>query len=124
MTKANGQISSQNDLYIQRLAKTTPIQIIAEEQGTATGGASTFVLGADTITVPLQGIIDVATELARLNTELNQATEYITTIQARLEDSNFISKAPSAVVERERARFEEAKERRSAIQAVLNQLGD
>tara|TARA_B100000686_G_C16776720_1_gene968953 strand:+ start:91 stop:1680 length:1590 start_codon:yes stop_codon:yes gene_type:complete len=122
MTAANGYLLTANDLYIQKLAKTAPLQIVTEKQANSSGGASNFVIGADTINVPLQGIIDVDSEIHRLNSELTEAKNYSTSIQKRLADENFLSKAPPAVVERERNRFEEAEARHSAIEDVLKQL--
>lgn len=122
ITATNATLLDNNDLYIQRLAKTEPLKVVTEKQDTLSGGASNFVIGADTIKVPLQEIIDVANEIARLKSELSEATDYIATIQARLEDQNFLAKAPATVVERERTRFEDAQAKHSAIEAVLKQL--
>ena len=122
MTTTNKNLFSKNDLYIQRLAKTSPIQIITEKQDHSSAGASNFIIGTDTITVPLQGIIDIDGEIIRLTTELNQAKEYSTTIRTRLNDNNFLAKAPESVIERERTRFNDAEAKHSAIQAVLKQL--
>ena len=122
MTTSNQHLFSRNDLYIQRLAKTTNVQVTTREQSNTGGGAANFVIGVDTVTVPLQGIIDVAAEIARLNNELEQAKDYMATVGARLNDSNFLAKAPTPVVERERTRFTDAAARYDAIQAVLRQL--
>jgi valyl-tRNA synthetase len=122
MTSANQHLFIRNDLYIQRLAKTTAVQITTQTQSNTDGGASNFIIGTDTVIVPLQNIINVTAEIARLNNELEQARNYMTTIEARLNDNKFRSKAPTQVVEREQARFTDAKARCDAIKGVLQQL--
>ncbi|MDW8310962.1 MAG: class I tRNA ligase family protein, partial [Verrucomicrobiales bacterium] len=54
--------------------------------------------------LPLEGLVDVATETARLRKELEKAESEIARLDQRLADANFTAKAPPAVLEEHRQR--------------------
>ena len=57
--------------------------------------------------VPLAGLIDVAAEQARINKEVERIRGEIERIDKKLSNESFVAKAPSEVVEKERARAAE-----------------
>ena len=59
--------------------------------------------------IPLSGLIDKVTELARLSKELDRKFTELELCERKLANSGFIDKAPSAVVEKEQARAAELK---------------
>lgn len=66
-----------------------------------------------------QGSIDVQKETARLTKELDEATGYIASLKAKLDNAEFTSKAPAQVVEKMRGNLAEAEGRKSSIEAQL-----
>jgi valyl-tRNA synthetase len=77
--------------------------------------------------VDLSGVIDVAAEVARQEKLQHNLLEQITRKQAKLASSNFVEKAPAAVVEKERSSLEELqRQAEQASQALINlrQLAD
>ena len=56
--------------------------------------------------VPLSGLIDLKSELARLNKELDKNSKEITRIESKLSNQKFIDNAPSDVVAKEKAKLE------------------
>ena len=54
--------------------------------------------------VPLAGLIDVAAERARLDKELQKARQDLERIEKKLNNENFVAKAPEDVVARERGK--------------------
>ena len=59
------------------------------------------------ILIPLAGLIDKQAELTRLDKEINKLQVNLDKGNAKLENPNFVGKAPEAVVEKERQRVEE-----------------
>jgi valyl-tRNA synthetase len=53
--------------------------------------------------MPVEGLIDVEAELTRLNGELAKITGFISNTTRKLENRNFVDKAPAEVVEKTRA---------------------
>ena len=81
-----------------------------------------MVLTNGTVTVPLSGLIDIDNEKARLEDELGQITLNFKRLVGRLEDQNFLSKAPVEVVDRERQRLENVRDRRDRLTETLSRL--
>ena len=65
--------------------------------------------------IPLDQLIDFEKELERLNKEMEKAKKEIASYEGKLANENFVSRAPEAVVNAERAKLEKAK-------ALLRQL--
>jgi valyl-tRNA synthetase len=72
--------------------------------------------------VPLEGLIDVAKECARLRTELAALEKQLGALEARLENPGFMSRAPAQVVESERAKAEEWRSRRDLMRSRIEGL--
>jgi valyl-tRNA synthetase len=79
--------------------------------------AAAIVLGAVEAYLPLAGMIDLEAEQARLQKELAQLEADVARREARLANESFVSKAPEAVVQRERAGLEATR----AAQAKLHE---
>jgi valyl-tRNA synthetase len=73
--------------------------------------------------VPLTGLADLEVERRRLSKERDELAGHLKRLEAKLANENFVSKAPAAVVERERARRAELKERLAAIEQNLAEVG-
>jgi valyl-tRNA synthetase len=67
------------------------------------------------IYVPLEGIIDVAKEIARLEKELRNIEADLAKSEAKLGNEKFLAKAPHEVVEKEKSRIEESKFKKEGI---------
>ncbi len=83
--------------------------------------AVAVVEGATEIYLPLEGLVDLAAERARLEKELAALTVQIAKSEGLLA-SDFVSKAPAPVVERERAKLAAAQESRAKLEARLSEL--
>jgi len=80
------------------------------------------ILPETTILVPMEGLIDMSREKARLSQELNDSLKNIGNIVNRLGSNDFIAKAPQEVVEREKHRLATLEERRTRIEEFLEHL--
>jgi len=81
------------------------------------------VLALDEVYVPLKGLIDVDAERARKRQELEKAEKHLRSIEAKLGNEKFVNRAKPEVVERERQRAAEIKERIARIKEALESLG-
>ena len=66
--------------------------------------SASAVVGEAEIFVPLEGIIDVEVERARLKKETLRIRKALTGLEKKLADSRFLDNAPTEVVKRERAK--------------------
>lgn len=63
-----------------------------------------------TIYLPLNGLVDVKAEAARVKGELEKALGFLKGVEAKLGNAGFVSKAPPAIVEQQRSRQKELTE--------------
>ena len=83
--------------------------------------AVTLVEGGTQVFLPLEGLVDLSAERARLEKDLADLEKQIAKA-AGLLASDFTAKAPAAVVEKERAKLAQAQESRAKLQARLTEL--
>ena len=76
-----------------------------------------------TVFLPLKGILDVDREKARLSAERDRLREDLAKTRGKLENPDFLAKAPAAVVEKERARAAETAAKLQALDQRLALLG-
>ncbi|BDG01623.1 valine--tRNA ligase [Anaeromyxobacter oryzae] len=69
------------------------------------------------VRVPLAGVIDLAAETARVEKEIAKVEQDLAGIERKLQNPSFVQKAPPEVVEKDRARAEELREKRGKLDA-------
>ena len=69
--------------------------------------SATALVGDMEILVPMAGLIDKDAELARLNKEIEKLKKELQSVQGKLNNEKFVSKAPEAVVAKEKAKLVE-----------------
>ena len=74
------------------------------------------------IIVPLEGLIDPEEELMRLQKELRDVENDIKVISSKLANDQFISKAPTAVIEKEKVKIKEAENKKVMIEESIAKL--
>jgi valyl-tRNA synthetase len=104
--------------FIQRLARTGEISFA----DVPPKGAVQLVVRGDIAALPLQGIIDLAAERARLAKEMAKCDADIARVEAKLGNPNFVARAPEEVVEEEKEKREEAQMRKAKIAEALQRL--
>jgi valyl-tRNA synthetase len=63
-----------------------------------------------TIYLPLEGLVDVKAESARVKGELDKALGFLKSVEAKLGNEGFVAKAPAVVIEQQRAKQKELTE--------------
>ncbi len=114
------QILDENTLYISKMAKTSSITI--DPEATPGKGIATAVREYVEVYIPLEGLLDVETELQRLNKDLKKVTQNIVTLEKKLLNEDFISKAPKHVVEKEKTKYNEFIEKKEKILESIRRL--
>jgi len=107
--------AGQHRAYLDFLARVASIEILAE--GDAGPESATALVGKMKILIPLAGLIDKDAELARLEKEMGRLQQDIMRTGKKLENPNFVDKAPPAVVQKEKDKLE-------AAQAAVQQLAE
>ena len=82
-----------------------------------------IITDAAVIYLPLADIIDTDKERKRLNTELEKLRADAERLNKKLSNESFVSKAPAAVVDGERAKLAKALESIAGVEAALKKLG-
>ncbi|RMG44811.1 MAG: valine--tRNA ligase [Acidobacteria bacterium] len=75
------------------------------------------------VAVPLAGAVDAERERQRLERERERVAKAIAASTRKLENENFVQRAPAAVVDQERRRLEAARSRLEEIERLLSALG-
>jgi valyl-tRNA synthetase len=84
-------------------------------------GASTMAAGLE-VFVDLAGLIDIGAEIKKKQQELGKLEGMILGKRKKLENEAFVSKAPEAVVQKERDSLKELDEQRATTLAVIERL--
>jgi valyl-tRNA synthetase len=116
---ASRQTFEQEATVIGRIARYT----ITVADGAPSGTAAHAVLsGGSEVIVPLEDVIDVDRECARLRTELEQLEKQLVGLSQRLANPGFVSRAPAHVVEAERRKESEWTARREQLRDKVRAL--
>jgi valyl-tRNA synthetase len=83
--------------------------------------ASAVVPGGE-LYVPLEGILDPAAEIARLEKEIEKARSFAASIEKKLSNQKFVSGAPEAVVNAERVKLATQQDIIAKNEAALKEL--
>jgi valyl-tRNA synthetase len=106
--------------FIQRLARIADISFA----DVPPQGAVQLVVRGDVAALPLKGVIDLDAERARLAKEMAKCDADIARVDAKLNNPNFVARAPEEVVEEEKEKREEALARKAKIAEALQRLKD
>jgi valyl-tRNA synthetase len=107
-----------NAAALGRLAR---IESISTE--TAQGGAAQIVVDEATFILPLEGVIDIAAEKARLAKAAEAAEKERDSLAGRLANPSFVERAKPEAVEKARADHEEKASDAEKYRAALARLG-
>jgi valyl-tRNA synthetase len=92
--------------YLDRLAGVSDLTIgFGIEKPPA---SAVDIVGTHEVFVPLAGLIDLDTERERLQKEIEQKERFLAGVRRKLENEQFLAKAPEAVVEKEKAKEQDA----------------
>ncbi|MGY4517231.1 valine--tRNA ligase [Lysobacter sp. HA18] len=109
------------DSQLRFLCKLETIDVI--DDANAAPASAAGVVGELKLLVPLEGLVDLGAERARLDKEIKRAEGELAKSQGKLASDTFVNNAPAAVVEQERKRLVDWASQRDALTAQRAKLG-
>ncbi len=103
---------------IQRLAR---CEVIVGAAPTGAAAQAVLTSGLE-LSLPLEGMVDLEKERARLQGELSNLSKQLDALRGRLSNEKFTAKAPPAVVEAERAKEREWAARCAQLEQKVQEL--
>ncbi|SER74844.1 valyl-tRNA synthetase [Gracilibacillus ureilyticus] len=110
----------ENRVYIDRFCNPSELTIDTNIQAPEKA-MSAVVTGAE-IFLPLEGLIDVDKEVARLEAELDKWNKEVERVEKKLSNEGFVKKAPEQVVEAEKAKQKDYIDKRERVKARISEL--
>ncbi|MTI13294.1 valine--tRNA ligase [Sansalvadorimonas verongulae] len=107
----------ENTSFLMSLAKLD--NLTALKEGDEAPMSATQLVGEMEVLVPMAGLIDKDKEIARLNREVEKLNKEVARFEGKLSNEKFVGKAPAAVIEKEKAKLEDA---RTALGKMEEQL--
>jgi len=108
------------DASLRFLGKLERIDLLASTAEAP--AAATAVVGELKLLVPLEGLVDLDAERARLDKELKKVDAEIAKCKGKLANETFVANAPAAVVEQERKRLVDWNTQREALAAQRERM--
>ncbi|MFC5733669.1 valine--tRNA ligase [Cytobacillus gottheilii] len=113
-------ILESNRAYIERFCN--PEELTIGMNVETPDKAMTAVITGAEIILPLEGLINIDEEIARLQKEWEKLNKEVERVQKKLSNEGFVKKAPEKVIEEERAKELDYTEKRAAVEARMNEL--
>jgi valyl-tRNA synthetase len=109
---------------IETLAKARPVSFFERrEESPSNENVLALVLKDSEVIIPLESMVDLEAERKRLEQEIEQAGAEVARLEARLKDKAFLTKAPEAVVAKERDNLSMRQDRLERLKQSLDRLG-
>ncbi|HHW37613.1 MAG TPA: valine--tRNA ligase [Bacillales bacterium] len=109
-----------NRHYLVRFCNPSELTI-ATELTTDEKAMTAVVTGAE-LSLPLEGLLNIDEEIARLQKELEKLNAEVDRVQKKLSNEKFVGKAPANVVEEERKKEQDYLEKRATVEARIQEL--
>ena len=98
---SKSQIFAEGEGFIQRLAYADSVTMLETEPENLDGMVTITTADAK-LYIPMGQLVDVAKEVERITKELEKAKKFLASLEGKLKNEKFISRAPEAVVAAER----------------------
>ena len=95
------QIFQEGEGFLQRLAYADEVKLLDAEPANLDGMVTITTADAK-LYIPMGQLVDVAKEIERINKELEAAKKFLSSLEGKLSNEKFVSRAPEAVVAAER----------------------
>ncbi|KGX89021.1 valine--tRNA ligase [Pontibacillus litoralis] len=120
---ANDDIANQlntNRHYVERFCN--PSELMIDSSLQAPEKAMSAVITGAELYLPLEGLINVEEEIARLQKEWKKWDEEVKLVQKKLSNDKFVNKAPEHIVQAERDKEQDYIEKRSKVEERIQEL--
>jgi valyl-tRNA synthetase len=118
-----GELPAHEQKVLKLLLNAESVEIASSQAEIAKGTPSVQNNLGD-LYLPLEGLIDVAVENARLSKELDKIEAEIVKVQEKLNNPNFTGKVPPAVLDEHHTRLADWLAKKQAVQRSIRALGE
>jgi len=112
------RLLDEHDAWLTSLARLDTISWLTDESQAPE--AAMALVGDAKVLIPLSGLIEKQAELQRIDKEIAQHARNLERSQVKLDNPDFVAKAPSQVIDKERGKLSEAQ---NAIEQLRAQRG-
>ena len=119
-TGGDGLVDGRGEM-LWRLARIGSVSVEPPPAGTV--GAAAVLRDGTELFLPLEGVIDLDRERARAEREIGRLAGLLAGMEAKLDNHNFVTRAPAEVVEREREKLASCKLQLTKWNEKLTSLG-
>ncbi len=116
------KILSSHEDYVKRLASVETLHLGDDTKKPKE--ATTGLVGNVEICVVLEGLIDLKAERKRVGREIKRLKELLSGLNQKLNNPQFVGKAPEQVIEKEKQKQADFREKLKKFENVLHALGD
>lgn len=106
--------------FLDKLSKLETVTILKE--GEEAPASATALVGEMEILIPMAGLIDKDAELARITKAMDKIDKDVSRTRGKLSNDKFVSNAPDAVIEKERAKLEEGEKALAKLKAQYDTI--
>jgi valyl-tRNA synthetase len=114
----NENIDPKYNSLIQKMGNVSRVETIVEQ----VAGAASYRVRSNEYFIPLEGNIDAAAELEKLEAELKRAKGFLIGVQKKLSNERFVGSAPEQVVAIEKKKEADTLAKIETIEASMNAL--
>ena len=118
---SNPQVFTEGEGFIQRLAYADKVELLEKEPENLNGLVTCATADAK-LYIPMGQLVDIAKEQERISKELDKARKNLASLNGKLSNENFTSRAPEAVVNAEREKAKKAADLIAALEESLAAL--
>ena len=118
---SNPQVFTEGEGFIQRLAYADKVELLEKEPENLNGLVTCATADAK-LYIPMGQLVDIAKEQERISKELDKARKNLASLNGKLSNENFTSRAPEAVVNAEREKSKKAADLIAALEESLAAL--
>ncbi|MCW5679738.1 MAG: valine--tRNA ligase [Xanthobacteraceae bacterium] len=118
---AGAETKARAERWMEALKRLARLSEITFADAPPKGSVQLLVRG-EVAALPLAGVVDLAAERARLEKEIAKCDADIQRVDKKLENKDFVARAPEEILELEKERRREAEERKTKILEALERL--
>ncbi len=112
------RIFAEGEGFLQRLAYAETVSMLDKEPANLDGMVTITTADAK-LYIPMGQLVDVAKELERINKELANQRKFLASLEGKLSNEKFISRAPEAVVNAEKEKAQKARDLIASLEESL-----
>lgn len=114
------EMLEKNRSYLERFCNPEEL-VMGKDVTTPDKAMSAVVTGAEII-LPLEGLMNIEEEIARLEKELDKWNKEVERVQKKLSNEGFVKKAPEKVIEEERTKEKDYLEKKRTVESRIKEL--